>query len=123
MRNGLFFFKQNTAYGLRISDWSSDVCSSDLKGQCTEAQAEFGKWIYNDHKAMDGLKARRAEEAALYGAESGRASCRERVCQRVDLGGRRIMKERRKHVESWIDARVTSNSKNEKDKNNLTQRI
>src|SRR3546814_4382728 len=26
----LFFFKQNTAYELRISDWSSDVCSSDL---------------------------------------------------------------------------------------------
>src|SRR3546814_4574262 len=25
-----FFFKQKTAYDLRISDWSSDVCSSDL---------------------------------------------------------------------------------------------
>src|SRR3546814_7949662 len=27
-----FFFKQNTAYEMRISDWSSDVCSSDLTG-------------------------------------------------------------------------------------------
>src|SRR3546814_2948814 len=27
-----FFFKQKTAYELRISDWSSDVCSSDLFG-------------------------------------------------------------------------------------------
>src|SRR3546814_4706052 len=27
-----FFFKQKTAYELRISDWSSDVCSSDLLG-------------------------------------------------------------------------------------------
>src|SRR3546814_5855523 len=26
-----FFFKQKTAYELRISDWSSDVCSSDLE--------------------------------------------------------------------------------------------
>src|SRR3546814_4941657 len=26
----LFFFKQRTAYEMRISDWSSDVCSSDL---------------------------------------------------------------------------------------------
>src|SRR3546814_20520068 len=26
----MFFFKQKTAYELRISDWSSDVCSSDL---------------------------------------------------------------------------------------------
>src|SRR3546814_10391074 len=27
----LFFFKQKAAYEMRISDWSSDVCSSDLK--------------------------------------------------------------------------------------------
>src|SRR3546814_1779679 len=26
-----FFFKQKTAYEMRISDWSSDVCSSDLQ--------------------------------------------------------------------------------------------
>src|SRR3546814_4744196 len=28
-----FFFKQKTAYEMRISDWSSDVCSSDLTPQ------------------------------------------------------------------------------------------
>src|SRR3546814_16792918 len=28
----VFFFKQKTAYEMRISDWSSDVCSSDLNG-------------------------------------------------------------------------------------------
>src|SRR3546814_1296899 len=28
-----FFFKQKTAYEMRISDWSSDVCSSDLRIQ------------------------------------------------------------------------------------------
>src|SRR3546814_8341139 len=27
----VFFFKQKTAYEVRISDWSSDVCSSDLR--------------------------------------------------------------------------------------------
>src|SRR3546814_8826994 len=27
----IFFFKQKTAYEMRISDWSSDVCSSDLE--------------------------------------------------------------------------------------------
>src|SRR3546814_1652289 len=33
-----FFFKQKTAYEMRISDWSSDVCSSDLEaGQHAEA--------------------------------------------------------------------------------------
>src|SRR3546814_17012637 len=30
LRYAFFFFKQKTAYELRISDWSSDVCSSDL---------------------------------------------------------------------------------------------
>src|SRR3546814_17942802 len=34
----VFFFKQKTAYEMRISDWSSDVCSSDLE---TGFQAEF----------------------------------------------------------------------------------
>src|SRR3546814_5233322 len=29
----VFFFKQKTAYEMRISDWSSDVCSSDLPAQ------------------------------------------------------------------------------------------
>src|SRR3546814_1856243 len=29
-----FFFKQKTAYEMRISDWSSDVCSSDLVDTC-----------------------------------------------------------------------------------------
>src|SRR3546814_8013760 len=31
-----FFFKQKTAYEMRISDWSSDVCSSDLRGHVFE---------------------------------------------------------------------------------------
>src|SRR3546814_14471123 len=29
----IFFFKQKTAYEMRISDWSSDVCSSDLRAR------------------------------------------------------------------------------------------
>src|SRR3546814_8999994 len=34
-----FFFKQKTAYEVRISDWSSDVCSSDLRqGLCPHAR-------------------------------------------------------------------------------------
>src|SRR3546814_2078952 len=31
-----FFFKQKTAYEMRISDWSSDVCSSDLQNKAIE---------------------------------------------------------------------------------------
>src|SRR3546814_10058211 len=35
-----FFFKQKTAYEVRISDWSSDVCSSDLVGAIPPGQSE-----------------------------------------------------------------------------------
>src|SRR3546814_1764048 len=35
-----FFFKQKTAYEMRISDWSSDVCSSDLYHLFDEAAAD-----------------------------------------------------------------------------------
>src|SRR3546814_3087835 len=48
-----FFFKQKTAYEMRISDWSSDVCSSDLKG---DGRARFRKavvcrqWLAGDRR-------------------------------------------------------------------------
>src|SRR3546814_6075869 len=35
-----FFFKQKTAYEMRISDWSSDVCSSDLHNSDWKATPE-----------------------------------------------------------------------------------
>src|SRR3546814_20073131 len=38
----VFFFKQKTAYEMRISDWSSDVCSSDLEPQA-EPAISFGQ--------------------------------------------------------------------------------
>src|SRR3546814_4046568 len=37
-----FFFKQKTAYEMRISDWSSDVCSSDLGGACRGWRCRWG---------------------------------------------------------------------------------
>src|SRR3546814_241785 len=40
-----FFFKQKTAYEMRISDWSSDVCSSDLHALKGLAQAGLGRAI------------------------------------------------------------------------------
>src|SRR3546814_1731388 len=36
----VFFFKQKTAYEMRISDWSSDVCSSDLPAHPRQAGPE-----------------------------------------------------------------------------------
>src|SRR3546814_3892468 len=43
-----FFFKQKTAYEMRISDWSSDVCSSDL-GKSTIANLVEKKLLAMGH--------------------------------------------------------------------------
>src|SRR3546814_3788856 len=37
----LFFFKQKTAYEMRISDWSSDVCSSDLAARSEQRARRY----------------------------------------------------------------------------------
>src|SRR3546814_7367973 len=44
----VYFYKQNTAYDMRISDWSSYVCSSDLKceEEIAEAEQRFGIGIH-----------------------------------------------------------------------------
>src|SRR3546814_10184958 len=42
----LFFFKQKTAYEMRISDWSSDVCSSDLLVYPVGSDAVFGHLVH-----------------------------------------------------------------------------
>src|SRR3546814_9240061 len=79
----VFFFKQKTAYEMRISDWSSDVCSSDLlHGDLIVARAIgaadlAGVDLLAVEPYADGVVAAAAED------RSERASCRERVCQYV----------------------------------------
>src|SRR3546814_9778834 len=95
----IFFFKQKTAYEMRISDWSSDVCSSDL---VAEQPGEAGMRVDGDvadllgpvggpaqpgdaqpagaGRPADGRRLRRVERDHR---EIGRASCRERVCPYV----------------------------------------
>src|SRR3546814_6921838 len=102
-----FFFKQKTAYEMRISDWSSDVCSSDLReighGQDqrhiadARARHEAIEHEQADQQVEDaGGGVEPPEEGGEFGLaaaflqhrrvlvlceEIGRASCRERVCQ------------------------------------------
>src|SRR3546814_7440352 len=45
-RTGFFFFKQKTAYELRISDWSSDVCSADLEQDRVRHAFELGHDLF-----------------------------------------------------------------------------
>src|SRR3546814_3104107 len=93
----IFFFKQKTAYEMRISDWSSDVCSSDLKEMkrvlADIQQGRFvSRFVLDNRAGQPELKAARklaAEHpiekvgAELRAMKIGRASCRERVCPYV----------------------------------------
>src|SRR3546814_6139453 len=76
-----FFFKQKTAYEMRISDWSSDVCSSDLlrplPRRANVSRYPVIKWFAGLARRLPFLWSFRAQH------EIGRASCRERVCQYV----------------------------------------
>src|SRR3546814_6858479 len=93
-----FFFKQKTAYEMRISDWSSDVCSSDLKLDARGIYFVIDEAaVARDSDMLGGQFALAAPLASDFKAgitgsyyhyrlgsvEIGRASCRERVCQYV----------------------------------------
>src|SRR3546814_7381576 len=52
----IFFFKQKTAYEMRISDWSSDVCSSDLTwvlDQANRGRLDLGALVTSTVDAGD----------------------------------------------------------------------
>src|SRR3546814_3312352 len=105
MAGGLLvlFFKQKTAYEMRISDWSSDVCSSDLPARDTGAYVdpEDGNALIGapDVVVIDTRNDYEVDIGTFSGAikpqtasfrdfpdwfdKIGRASCRERVCQYV----------------------------------------
>src|SRR3546814_3143529 len=90
-----FFYKQKTAYEMRISDWSSDVCSSDLARLYPHAPRRAhdrrpgGGGGDRPHPYRRGAELSAAGPAQLMSGpikscpEIGRASCRERVCQYV----------------------------------------
>src|SRR3546814_6016828 len=50
-----FFFKQKTAYEMRISDWSSDVCSSDLVVHAQQHRPALGGDQVRGDRAVDAL--------------------------------------------------------------------
>src|SRR3546814_4974199 len=96
-----FFFKQKTAYEMRISDWSSDVCSSDLKANvenldpdAVERELQGGDAVLVDIRDAPELDADGSIPGSVHvprgmlefradTSKIGRASCRERVCQYV----------------------------------------
>src|SRR3546814_9024745 len=96
----LFFFKQKTAYEMRISDWSSDVCSSDLH-HTPESPASPGcEALLTPESTPAESPPGGARRHCSAGAPATRRSPGDRksgvsgtsVSVRVDLGGRSIIK-------------------------------
>src|SRR3546814_19066132 len=119
-----FFFKQKTAYEMRISDWSSDVCSSDLRSR-SAAHASGNQALRRLGAApaaevcglAEGTTQRKATVTAencpapgsgapgdAMGVRSGSATgdrksdvAGARGAVRVSLGGRRVIKKNRQN--------------------------
>src|SRR3546814_4174685 len=71
-----FFFKQKTAYEMRISDWSSDVCSSDL---LSRFRADVLHALVTGHLPGD-----RAEVVAKLGVELAGSVAMHQVFERIE---------------------------------------
>src|SRR3546814_9664159 len=78
-----FFFKQKTAYEMRISDWSSDVCSSDLLKKLSMTKRGLVLFVGATGTGKSTSLASMIGYRNKNSSEIGRASCRERVCQYV----------------------------------------
>src|SRR3546814_15188969 len=123
-----FFFKQKTAYEVRISDWSSDVCSSDLRARRRIRAARIRRTApqvgIGARGQFDELSRFRTMEGPLP-AGSGRYGMAlspdrksvvqgKRVSVRVDRGGRRICKKTTvKGEKSHISQRATNTRQSE----------
>src|SRR3546814_14035211 len=88
------FVEQKTAYEMRISDWSSDVCSSDLRCFSYTDRTSLG---FNEPNRISRTNFRQCRSKNFAYCNTsfknfvssarkiGRASCRERVCQYVSI--------------------------------------
>src|SRR3546814_12227746 len=117
----IFFVKRNAAYEMRISDWSSDLCSSDLldcrrhehgrvvDGQILDVLREtLGELVHAGGDLLrngDGVGAGRLVDAdsgaglAVEASEDRKSVVEgKRVSVRVDLGGRRVLKQTTLHT-------------------------
>src|SRR3546814_7049117 len=72
-----FFFKQKTAYEMRISDWSSDVCSSDLRPprQRGDDRPRAGRERARPWQIRGGARTRRACQRPAAGEHRALAAC------------------------------------------------
>src|SRR3546814_11239192 len=82
-----FFFKQKTAYEMRISDWSSDVCSSDLIGTQRRVEAFRGGVLEHHIAVVAWAQPRPIERRARVSIEAVDRQIHGGVTPGVGMGG------------------------------------
>src|SRR3546814_16349018 len=105
---GFYFCKQKTAYEMRISDWSSDVCSSDLSRHPLGIRLRPDFYLTVPHGPcacfgatleIESNRSRRhvadGPDGDPVGGDRKRVVAGKSVSVGVDLGGRRIIKKKR----------------------------
>src|SRR3546814_16461693 len=120
-----FFFKQKTAYEMRISDWSSDVClpichraaqrigDGERADDSREIEAEQHEALQADARAADAAIRDEGGDDQRIDGQPDRKSVVEgkSVSVRVDLGGRRIIKNK-KHEQQTQECKEHTEHKN-----------
>src|SRR3546814_8694453 len=91
----IVFFKQKTAYDMRISDWSSDVCSSDLDelhlqpaehlGLLEHLRLQVGGAVPGGFAAGGGVHGEDQPAALVAAGRTGRGGVRQLAQERIDL--------------------------------------
>src|SRR3546814_20799905 len=125
----IFFFKQKTAYEMRISDWSSDVCSSDLThgrrhalevAHRAQANVEVQLLAQSDVQGTDapahgcGQRPLDGHDVVAHGIQDRKSVLEGKsVSLRVDLGGRRKIK-KKKHKKKTNTNRYTTHTNEKK---------
>src|SRR3546814_5937124 len=105
----LFFFKHKTAYEMRISDWSSDVCSSDLTGRASGGANGVDRWVLNGadwlltapNRHTIKLTATEFAFLNLLCGRSGEVCARDELIAIADRTRRRVGKECVSTCRSW----------------------
>src|SRR3546814_17314389 len=121
-----FFFKHKTAYEMRISDWSSDVCSSDLSSG-EQRQCDALARIRAPERSHGIGRAEGEQHPARKGRDRRRDSKRQQDCRddAVDFAARHVMPTRVRsppNVKASFAAPVTANPTKRTPRHTLRER-
>src|SRR3546814_5139217 len=101
-----FFFTQKTAYEMRISDWSSDVCSSDLRGRPALASPITRRCLPDMTPEHAGQMLLVRKSAAMGNLRDGLLRVAKQIFRPLDPAAHHILMRRHSHLGSELPGEV-----------------